>query len=60
LIKEDAKMKYTKPMLEIFELETNDVIATSNQGSMTVDNVTITGPKDEFYADFSDLVENVF
>ena len=53
-------MKYTKPMLEIFEFETNDVIATSNQGSMTVDNVTITGPKDEFYADFSDLVGNVF
>ena len=53
-------MKYTKPMLEIFELETNDVIATSNQGSMTVDNVTITGPKDELSADFNDLVGNVF
>ena len=53
-------MKYTKPMLEIFELETNDIITASGEGSMTVDNVTISGPQDEFYADFSELVGHTF
>ena len=49
-------MKYIKPTLEIFELEISDVIAASGQeGSITVDNVTITGPKDQFSVNFGDL-----
>ena len=47
-------MKYEKPIMEIFVLVTNDVIAASN-GSITADNITITGSKDEFSANFSDL-----
>jgi len=50
-------MKYTKPIIEIFVLETSDIVAASaGQGSMTVGDITITGPQDEFYADFSDLL----
>ena len=52
-------MKYTKPQLEIFELETNDVVASSGYDTMTVGDVTISGPKDEFYADFNDLLGGV-
>ena len=38
-------MKYTKPTLEVVELEITDVIAASGeQGSITVDDTTITGP----------------
>ena len=48
-------MKYVKPTMEIFVLVTNDVIAASN-GSITADNITITGSKDEFFANFSDLL----
>ena len=50
-------MKYTKPELEIIELETNDIMtASGGEGSITVNNTTITGPKDEFFAFFEDLV----
>lgn len=49
-------MRYTKPQLEIVELETSDVILASSEGSMTVGEVTITGPQDEFAYDFGDLV----
>ena len=49
-------MKYIKPTLEIFELEIKDVIAASGQeGSITVDDVTITGPKNQFSVNFGDL-----
>ena len=49
-------MKYIKPTLEIFELEISDVIAASGQeGSITVDDVTITGPKNQFSVNFGDL-----
>ena len=49
-------MKYVKPTLEIFELEISDVIAASGeQGSITVDDVTITGPKNQFSINFGDL-----
>lgn len=49
-------MKYVKPIFEIVELEINDVIAASGeQGSITVDDTTITGPKDQFSVDFGDL-----
>ena len=49
-------MKYTKPTLEVVELEITDVIAASGeQGSITVDNTTITGPKDQFSVNFGDL-----
>ena len=50
-------MKYTKPTAEIFVVEAKDIITTSGeQGSITVDNVTITGPKEEFYANFIELL----
>ena len=49
-------MKYTKPTLEILQLETVDIITASNQGSITANNITITGPKDDFSWDFGDLV----
>ena len=49
-------MKYTKPQLEIFQLETNDVVASSGYKSITVGDTTITGLGDEFAADFSDLL----
>ncbi len=50
-------MKYTKPTLEIFELETNDIVATSSAyDTITVGDITISGQKDEFFADFSDLL----
>ena len=50
-------MKYTKPTLEVVELEIKDVIAASGeQGSITVDDTTITGPKDSFSQDFDDLL----
>ena len=49
-------MKYTKPTLEVVELEITDVIAASGeQGSITVDDTTITGPKDQFSVNFGDL-----
>ena len=48
-------MKYIQPQLEKFEFETNDIILASSEGSMTVGEITITGPQDEFSADFSDL-----
>ena len=49
-------MKYIKPTLEIFELEISDVIAASGeQGSITVDDTTITGPKHQFSVDFGNL-----
>lgn len=49
-------MKYIKPTLEIVELEVVDMITTSRgQGSITVGDTTITGPKDEFSGDFGDL-----
>ena len=49
-------MKYIKPTLEIIELEISDVIAASGQeGSITVDDVTITGPKNQFSVNFGDL-----
>ena len=49
-------MKYIKPTLEIVELEIKDVIAASGeQGSITVDDTTITGPKDQFSVNFGDL-----
>ena len=34
-------MKYTKPQLEIFQLETNDVVASSGYKSITVGDTTI-------------------
>ncbi|MBO4982973.1 MAG: hypothetical protein J6D23_02855 [Clostridia bacterium] len=49
-------MKYTKPQLEIFQLETNDIIASSGEATISVGDITITGPKDEFAFDFSDLL----
>ena len=50
-------MKYIKPTIEVIELEISDVIAASGQeDSITVDDVTITGPKDQFFANFSDLL----
>ncbi len=49
-------MKYTKPIFELVELEITDVIAASGeQGSITVDDTTITGPKDQFSVNFGDL-----
>ena len=49
-------MKYIKPTIEVIELEISDVIAASGQeGSITVDDVTITGPKDQFSVNFGDL-----
>lgn len=49
-------MKYIKPTLEIFELETNDIMSTSGgEGSITVNGTTITGPKDQFSVNFGDL-----
>ena len=49
-------MKYIKPTFELVELEVTDVIAASGeQGSITVDDVTITGPKDQFSVNFGDL-----
>ena len=49
-------MKYIKPTLEIYELEANDIMSTSGgEGSITVDDVTITGPKDQFSVNFGDL-----
>ena len=57
LIKEEGKMKYIKPTLEIFELEASDIMSTSGgEGSITVDDVTITGPKDSFSQYFDDLL----
>ena len=49
-------MKYTKPQLGMLELETSDVILTSGEGTMTVGDITITGPKHEFSSDFGDLL----
>ncbi len=50
-------MKYIKPTLEIVELETADIMTTSGgEGSITVDDVTITGPKDQFSVFFDDLI----
>ena len=50
-------MKYIKPTLEIHELETSDIMLTSGgEGSITVDGVTITGPKDDFSVSFGDLL----
>lgn len=50
-------MKYTKPIFELVELEVTDVIAASGeQGSITVDGTTITGPKDSFSQYFDDLL----
>lgn len=49
-------MKYIKPQLEKIELETDDIMLTSNEGTMTVGNITITGPQDEFSSDFNDLL----
>ena len=51
-------MKYTKPMLEIIELETNDIILASGgeEGSITANGVTITGKKEDFSTDFGDLM----
>lgn len=52
-------MKYTKPIFEIIEIETNDVITASmGTGEITANGVTIKGPKDEFYANFSELLGN--
>lgn len=49
-------MKYIKPTIEIFALETKDIVtASSGNGSITADNITITGKKDEFFVDFSEL-----
>ena len=49
-------MKYIKPTIEVIELEISDVIAASGQeGSITVDDVTITGPKNQFSVNFGDL-----
>ena len=50
-------MKYIKPTFELVELEVTDVIAASGeQGSITVDDITITGPKDSFSQYFDDLL----
>ncbi|MBQ4107970.1 MAG: hypothetical protein IJC80_01070 [Clostridia bacterium] len=50
-------MKYIKPTLEIVELEASDIMSTSGgEGSITVDDVTITGPKDSFSQYFDDLL----
>ena len=49
-------MKYTQPMLEKIELETNDIVLASGEGTMTVGDITITGKEDEFSLDFSDLL----
>ena len=51
-------MKYIKPTFELVELEISDIIAASSeaeQGSITVDDTTITGPKNNFSVDFGDL-----
>lgn len=53
-------MKYSKPTFEKIELETKDIVSASatesGEGSITVNHITITGPKDEFFASFGDLV----
>jgi hypothetical protein len=51
-------MKYVKPTIEIFILESEDILSTSDttEGSITADNITITGKKEEFFANFSDLL----
>ena len=48
-------MKYIKPQLEKYDIETSDIILTSGEGSMTVGDVTVTGQKDEFSFDFGDI-----
>lgn len=44
-------------MLEITELETNDIMSISGgeEGSITVNGTTITGPKNQFSVNFGDL-----
>lgn len=49
-------MKYTQPMLEKIELETNDIVLASGEGTMTVGDITITGREEEFAFDYSTLV----
>mgnify|MGYP003435652763 CR=1 FL=1 len=50
-------MKYVKPTIEIFAIEAQDVLTASNiKDSITADNITITGNKEEFFANFSDLI----
>ena len=50
-------MKYTKPELDIIELETNDIMtASGGEGSITVNETTIKGPKDDFFALYEDLL----
>ena len=50
-------MKYVKPTLEITEMETNDIMLASGEGTITVGETTITGKKHEFASDFSDLLK---
>ncbi len=50
-------MKYIKPTIEIFALEARDILtASSDKDSISSGGVTITGEKEEFFANFSDLL----
>ncbi len=49
-------MKYVKPTIEIIELEAEDIMTASTQGSITVNGTTITGEENEFSAFFEDLL----
>ena len=49
-------MKYSTPKIEYVEVETQDIMSASREGSLTIGDTTITGPQDDFSVGYSDLL----
>ena len=48
-------MKYSKPEIEYSKLETTDNMGSSSEGSLTIGDVTISGPSSNFVTGFDEL-----